>query len=113
MTVDQIALMYRMFLSAANGRAAERRDAEGKSPEELDYNLKDWEITYFLDKSGYRENFYHIHKDGLVHVSQMPQRGLPPARQVHVHQHVRVAVTGIDMERGRIALTMRGIDQPK
>lgn len=66
MTADQIALMYRSFLSAANGRAAERRDAEGKSPEELDYNLKDWEITYFLDKSGYRENFYHIHKDGLV-----------------------------------------------
>ena len=66
MTVDQITMMYRMFLSAANGRAAERRDAEGKSTEELDYNLKDWEITYFLDKSGYRENFYHIHKDGLV-----------------------------------------------
>jgi hypothetical protein len=66
MTVDQIALMYRMFLSAANGRAAERREAEGKSTEELDYSLKDWEITYFLDKSGYRENFYHIHKDGLV-----------------------------------------------
>ncbi len=54
-----------------------------------------------------------IHKDGLVHVSQMPQRGIPAARQVHVHQHVRVAVTGIDMERGRIALSMRGIDQPK
>ena len=54
-----------------------------------------------------------IHKDGLVHVPQMPQRGIPAARQVHVHQHVRVAVTGIDMERGRIALTMRGIDQPK
>lgn len=66
MTADEIALMHRMFLSAANGRAAERRDAEGKSTEELDYNLKDWEITYFLDKSGYRENFYHIHKDGLV-----------------------------------------------
>ena len=66
MTVDQITMMYRMFLSAANGRAAERRDAEGKSTEELDYNLKDWEITYFLDKSGYRENFYRIHKEGLV-----------------------------------------------
>ena len=66
MTADEIALMYRMFLSAANGRAAERREAEGTSTEELDYNLKDWEITYFLDKSGYRENFYHIHKDGLV-----------------------------------------------
>ena len=54
-----------------------------------------------------------IHKDGLVHVSQMPQRGLPPARQVHVHQHVRVVVTSIDHDRGRIALSMRGIDQPK
>jgi len=43
----------------------------------------------------------------------MPQRGIPAARQVHVHQHVRVVVSGIDMERGRIALTMRGVDQPK
>ena len=54
-----------------------------------------------------------IHKDGLVHVSQMPQKGLPAARQVHVHQHVRVVVTSIDHERGRIALSMKGIDQPK
>jgi uncharacterized protein len=54
-----------------------------------------------------------IHKDGLVHVSQMPKRGLPPAKQVHVHQHVRVVVSGIDMERGRIALSMRGVEQPK
>ena len=54
-----------------------------------------------------------IHKDGLVHVSQMPQRGLPAARQVHVHQHVRIVVTSIDMERGRIALSMKGITQPK
>ena len=54
-----------------------------------------------------------IHKDGLVHVSQMPQRGLPAARQVHVHQHVRIVVTGIDMERQRIALSMRGVEQPK
>ena len=54
-----------------------------------------------------------IHKDGLVHVSQMPQKGLPAARQVRVHQHVRVVVTSIDHDRGRIALSMRGIDQPK
>lgn len=54
-----------------------------------------------------------IHKDGLVHVSQMPQKGLPAARQVHVHQHVRVRVTSIDHDRARIALTMRGLDQPK
>ena len=54
-----------------------------------------------------------IHKDGLVHVSQMPQKGLPAARQVHVHQHVRVVVTSIDHDRGRIALSMRNVAQPK
>ena len=54
-----------------------------------------------------------IHKDGLVHVSQMPQKGLPAARQVHVHQHVRVRVTSIDHDRARIALSMRGVEQPK
>jgi len=54
-----------------------------------------------------------IHKDGLVHVSQLPKRGLPPAKQVRVQQHVRVVVSGIDMERGRIALSMRGVEQPK
>ena len=54
-----------------------------------------------------------IHKDGLVHVSQMPQRGIPAARQVHVHQHVRVVVSNIDHDRGRIALSMKGVEQPK
>ena len=54
-----------------------------------------------------------IHKDGLVHVSQMPQRGIPAARQVHVHQHVRVVVSSIDHDRGRIALSMKGVEQPK
>ena len=66
MTVAEVTALYRRFLSAANGRASEVRAAEGKTMEELDYNLKEWEITYFLDKSGYRENFYHIHKDGLI-----------------------------------------------
>ena len=66
MTVAEVTALYRRFLSAANGRASEVRAAEGKTMEELDYNLKDWEITYFLDKSGYREDFYHIHKDGLI-----------------------------------------------
>ena len=66
MTVAEVTALYRRFLSAANGRASEVRAADGKTMEELDYNLKDWEITYFLDKSGYRENFYHIHKDGLI-----------------------------------------------
>jgi len=52
-----------------------------------------------------------IHKDGLVHVSQMPKRGVPAARQVHVNQHVRVRVTSIDLDRQRIALSMRDVNK--
>ena len=74
MSVDQVSALYRKFLSAANGRASERRDAEGKSMEELDYNLKDWDITYFLDKSGYRENFYRINND-FVHMDIAAKSG--------------------------------------
>lgn len=74
MSVDQVTAFYRKFLSAANGRASERRDAEGKSMEELDYNLKDWDITYFLDKSGYRENFYRINND-FVHMDIAAKSG--------------------------------------
>ena len=66
MTVDKVTALYRMFLSAANGRANERREAEGKTLEELDYNLQEGEITYYLDMSGYRENYYHIEKKDLV-----------------------------------------------
>ena len=75
MTVEQVKRMYRTLLSAANGRAAERRDAEGKTLEELDYNLNDWEITYYLDKSGYRENYYHIHKKELIAIDIAAKSG--------------------------------------
>ena len=66
MTPEQVELLYRTFLSAANSRASVRREQGNKSVEELDYNLKEGELTYFLDKSGYRENYYHIQKKGLV-----------------------------------------------
>lgn len=59
-------LIYRNFVSAANGRAVERREAEGKTVEELDYNLEGDEISYVLDRSGYRENYYHIEKKNLI-----------------------------------------------
>ena len=75
MTVEQVKRMYRTLLSAANGRAADRRDAEGKTLEELDYNLNDWEITYYLDKSGYRENYYHIHKKELIAIDIAAKSG--------------------------------------
>ena len=60
MTPEQAEAMYRFFLSAANSRASERREAEHLTLEQYDYNLKEGEISYFLDKSGYRENYYHI-----------------------------------------------------
>lgn len=66
MTPAEAEALYRMFLSAANSRAEVRRQAQGLTVEELDYNLKEGEMTYFLDKSGYRENYYHIEKKGLV-----------------------------------------------
>lgn len=47
-----------------------------------------------------------IHDDGLVHVSQMGPRGTDPARVVKLHQQVRVAVTAVDLDRGRISLRL-------
>ena len=40
-------------------------------------------------------------------------RGALARGYAYVHQHVRVTVTAIDMEHGRIALSMRGVDQPQ
>lgn len=55
-----------------------------------------------------------VHKEGLVHVSQLSDRRVAdPSTVVSINQHVRVKVTSIDLERGRIALTMKGISQPK
>jgi len=48
-----------------------------------------------------------VHKEGLVHISQLPQRGIPITRQLRIGQHVTVEVQSIDLERGRIALSMR------
>ncbi len=49
-----------------------------------------------------------VHKEGLVHVSQLGRKRVDnPARVVHVNQHVRVRVLSVDVERQRIALTMK------
>ena len=49
-----------------------------------------------------------VHQDGLVHVSQMADRFVrDPAEVVHVQQKVTVRVLEVDLERGRIALSMR------
>ena len=51
-----------------------------------------------------------VHQDGLVHVSQMADRYVSdPTQVVHLHQHVRVRVIGIDLRRNRISLSMKGI----
>jgi uncharacterized protein len=49
-----------------------------------------------------------VHQDGLVHVSQLADRYVADAAQVvRVGQRVRVTVVSVDLERGRVALTMR------
>ncbi len=47
-----------------------------------------------------------IHDDGLVHVSQMGPRGTDPTKVVKLHQQVRVSVTAVDLDRGRISLRL-------
>jgi uncharacterized protein len=49
-----------------------------------------------------------VHQDGLVHVSQLADRYVnDPNQVVSVGQKVRVRVMAVDLERNRIALTMK------
>jgi uncharacterized protein len=51
-----------------------------------------------------------VHKDGLIHISEMADRRVSsPHEVVKLHQHVRVRVTNVDRERGRIQLSLKGI----
>lgn len=53
-----------------------------------------------------------IKENGLVHISQLADKFVSdPATVVSIHQHVRVKVIGIDHERRRIQLTMKGLSQ--
>ncbi len=53
-----------------------------------------------------------IKENGLVHLSQLADRFVSdPNEVVSIHQHVRVKVIGIDRERKRIQLTMKGVEQ--
>lgn len=48
-----------------------------------------------------------IKQNGLIHVSQMGVRHLTdPSKVLKLHQHIRVEVIGVDMERNRIALRL-------
>lgn len=47
-----------------------------------------------------------LHDNGLIHVSQMGPRGTDPSKVVKLHQQVKVAVVGVELERGRISLKL-------
>jgi len=51
-----------------------------------------------------------VHRDGMVHVSQLADRFVAdPAEVVSVGREVLVRVVDVDLPRGRIGLSMRGI----
>lgn len=54
-----------------------------------------------------------VHQDGLIHVSQLSDKFVSdPTKVVHLHQEVMVRVTGVDLRRGRISLSMKHVKQP-
>lgn len=54
-----------------------------------------------------------VHQDGLVHLSQLSNRYVKDPNEIlKVNQQVEVRVTGVDVERKRIALSMRKEEAP-
>ena len=52
-----------------------------------------------------------IKQDGLVHVSNLSKNYVTdPATVVKLHQHVKVKVIAVDIERKRIQLSMKDIE---
>jgi uncharacterized protein len=52
-----------------------------------------------------------VHQDGLVHISQLADRFVrDPNEVVKLNQKVMVEVTGVDLERNRIQLSMKGLN---
>ncbi|MDE6416166.1 MAG: RNA-binding transcriptional accessory protein [Duncaniella sp.] len=51
-------------------------------------------------------------ENGLIHISQLSDKFISsPAEVVSIGSHVKVKVMDVDVARGRIALTMKGINQ--
>jgi len=51
-----------------------------------------------------------VHQDGLVHISQICDRFIKhPLEAVKLGDVVRVKVLSVDLQKKRIALTMKGI----
>ncbi len=52
-----------------------------------------------------------VHEDGLVHISQLSERFVKhPSQVVKVGDVVKVKVLDVDLKRGRISLTMKGLE---
>ena len=48
-----------------------------------------------------------LHENGLVHISQMGVKGaVDPSKVLRLHEHVRVSVLGVDLDRKRISLRL-------
>jgi len=55
-----------------------------------------------------------IKQDGLVHISNMSKTFITdPSTVVKLHQHVMVKVLAVDIERKRVQLSMKDVDQKK
>ena len=53
-----------------------------------------------------------VHQDGLVHISQLADRFVrDPNEIVAVGQKVRVKVVSLELDRGRIGLSMKAVGQ--
>ncbi|MFP4488915.1 MAG: S1 RNA-binding domain-containing protein, partial [Bacteroidales bacterium] len=52
-----------------------------------------------------------VKQDGLVHISNMSNSFVKdPADMVKLHQHVKVKITGVDINRKRIQLSMKDVN---
>ena len=52
-----------------------------------------------------------VKQDGLVHISQLADRFVSdPSEVVSVNKHVKVKVLDVEVDRKRIALSMKGLN---
>ena len=48
-----------------------------------------------------------LHENGLIHASQMGVRGMAdPSKILKLHQHIKVTVLSVDLDRNRISLRL-------
>ncbi|MCQ2284054.1 MAG: RNA-binding transcriptional accessory protein [Bacteroidales bacterium] len=53
-----------------------------------------------------------VHQDGLIHISNLSDRRIDnPNEVVHLNQKVMVRVVGVELDRKRISLSLRGIEK--